>query len=273
MLSRRLLTVSVFLTVLSAYLYFFEDWRIMIWVMAIALITVMVAYVFQHQLNWWWYQRYPPGLPEEIQRMYTSVSLWYGGLSPEARNRFDTRAHLFVEAKEFIAQGFGKVAEEAKYVIAYYATLLTLGRKDFLFHKYSRVVFYLHPFLTPQFPDTVHTYEIEHEDGTLIFSLEQLMAGFMAPQKYYQTGLHAFAELYAQQYHLSGDSLVTWPDLEAIGGWSREHIAEFTGFTQEEIAPALIHHWFTHREALSRDLPHVVKPLEEWLQSSVVVDS
>jgi len=269
MLSRRLLTISLLLTGISGYLIFFADVRGLFWLLGLSFIGAMLAYVFQHQLNWWWYRRYPPSFPQEIEAMYLRSAVFYIGLGAADREKFKTRVRLFVEAKEFIAQGFDEVAEEIKYIIAYYAIATSFTKKKYLYDPYDRIVIYLHPFLSPNFSDQVHAYEIEHEDGTLIFSLEQLTAGFLHPHKYYQIGFHVFAELF-QKNHLKHvaekDYGPLWKSLADLA-WSKETVEDFTGMEQISPRPMMMHYWFSHADAMQTQAPELYKQVSDWMSA------
>lgn len=272
MLSRRLLTISVVVTLGSGYLYLFEHKSAFVWPMGIGLACVMLVYIFQHQINWWWFRRFPPKLDASARAMYARAQPYYTTLSEGARQEFDTRARLFVEDKEFIAQGPKDVAEDIKYMVAFYAVMLTLHRDTFLFKPYDRVVLYLHPFISPNYPDAVHSYELEHDDGTIIFALEQLNAGFFSPQKFYQTGLHAFAELYQRQYLADvkiEDQERVWSALEPAGGWSRKEIEDFTGLPLTSPIPVMIHHWHARHSALHDADPEIAEAIRTWMNSPV----
>lgn len=271
MFSRRLLTITLLITAVSGYLYFFEDISFGIYVFVAGILFSMSAYIFHHQIDWWWYQRNPPSLPPEMQKMYLRFGNYYHSLDLENRAKFDTRARLFVEAKEFIAQGQQDVAEDIKYMIAYSAVMLTLNKTEYLFNPYQRIVIYLHPFLSPHFPDHVHTYELEHEDGTMIFSLEQLTAGFFSPSKFYQTGLHAFAELFALTHPLPveiPDTDATWARVVQIGQRSKQAIEDFTGMTQTSVAPVLLHEYFLRGEAMRLKDRDLYEKIDLWVRES-----
>lgn len=268
MFSRRLLTITLLITVVSGYLYFFDDLSFCIYTFVAGVLLSMSSYIFHHQIDWWWYQRNPPSLPIEMQKMFLRFGNFYQTLDHENKKVFDTRARLFVEAKEFIAQGPQDVAEDIKYMIAYYAVMLTFRKAEYLFHPYHRIVIYLHPFLSPNFPDHVHTYELEHEDGTVILSLEQLTAGYFSPSKFYQTGLHAFAELFASNYRLPSEipeSGETWVRIEKTGQRSKQAIEDFTGMPQASVAPILLHQFFTAGDSMKLKDPALYEQVELWI--------
>ena len=269
MLSRRILTLSLLVTAVSAYFYFFNHVGEFIWPFGLGILLAMCAYIFQHQINWWWYKRNPPSLTDEIKHLFSRGD-FYKSLDVEARKKFEVRASLFVEAVEFIAQGAQKVPEDIKYMVAYYAVMVSFYREDFLFEPYGRIVLYAHPFLSPNHPDHIHTYELEHEDGTVIFALEQLTAGFFDPGKYYQTGLHAFAELLARRSPKPpplANQEEFWDRVSRITNWTRTAIEDFTGLKQEDPTPILVHHWFTYREKMNTWDPELTEAIGQWIKS------
>jgi hypothetical protein len=275
MLSRRLLTISLLLTAISGYLVFFTDVTAVGYYIMLGadICGAMMAYVFQHQLNWWWHRKFPPVFPGEIEQLYLRSAPFYIALSPELRREFEIRVALFIESKEFIAQGFNEVAEEIKYLIAYYAVTVSFKRGKYTFSPYDRIVIYLHPFLSPNVPDTVHAYEIEHTDGTIIFSLEQLTAGFLHPEKYYQVGYHAFAELYAGVVGPLDDSTADaiWGAVSQCTGWSKSDIENFTGLEQKSPVATAIHCWFSHNSALQSHSPVTYDEIRGWLARHTAV--
>ncbi len=271
MLSRRILTLSLLLTAVSAYLYLFQHIPGFVWGLATGVFLVTCSYIFQYQINWWWYRRYPPKFPAEMEAMYVDAGKYYAGLNTTQQAEFRMRASLFIEAKEFIAQGLKEMPEDIKYLIAYYAVMVSFEKADFMYTHYGRIVLYLHPFLSPQIPDQIHAYETEHEDGTVIFSLEQLNAGFLRPDRYYQIGLHAFAELLIRaegSLPSISDIPATWKSLEEISGWTQESISNFTGIPQTDPLPVMIHHWFTFHDKMVQMAPGISRIVQELVGKS-----
>jgi hypothetical protein len=269
MLSRRILTLSLLVTAVSAYLYFFKNIGGYVWLLGFGFVTTMCAYVFQHQINWWWYRRYPPAIADEVRHLYLRHA-FYAGLDSEKARKFEMRAALFVESREFIAQGIPDVPEDVKFIVAYYAVMVSFFREDYLFEPYKRIVIYSHPFLSPDYPEQIHTYELEHEDGTMIFALEQLNAGFLNPIKYYQTGLHAFAELLTYQSPpppVISDVVPVWDGIATLTPWTKSTIEDFTGLHQPGVIPSLTHVWFSHGHELKSRYPEWHGLIENWLRA------
>lgn len=264
MLSRRLITFFILAAGFSGYMFLLQDNRHYALPLGIAIGLAIMTYVMQYQLNWWWYRRFPPKPDPRIEAMYTRAGAFYQGLSPKDKQEFATRAALFVEAKEFISMTSDDVPEDLRYIVAYYAVALTFYTPHFLFRGYDRVAFYLHPFLSPNYPDQIHTCEVEHTDGTLIYSSEQLSAGFFSPSMYYQTGLHAMAEAFQAKYLFPAEPVFPpdiWSALEEIGGRSKGDIEDFLGLAQEDPFPVIVHHWVAYNTRFNQRLPEVAREL------------
>jgi hypothetical protein len=170
-------------------------------------------------------------------------------LSEDDKAEFSRLIGLYLADKEFISMAKGDVGEDLKHVMAFYSIMLAWKQSEPLMKNYDRIVFYPHPFLTPHFGEQVHTYEVEHVDGTIILAADQFMAGFLKPGVYYQTGLHAAAEvfhaLFMSEHHISFDSGI-WELLEQISSVSRATIEQHTGMAQEDPWPVVIHHLYSY---------------------------
>lgn len=195
MLSRRILTVLLLATCIFAILIFVQGMEQFSIPLAICILLIVPVYIFQHQLNWWFYQKFPPTLPASMHKMFLMTSQFYQSLKREQQDVFGRSVRMFVEAKEFIEKGMDDFPEDVKYIVGYYAVRSIWPDTNELFENYGRIVVYPHPFLTPNDPEIVHTVEVEHEDGTLIFSMEHLLASYFRREKFYQIGFHAFADV------------------------------------------------------------------------------
>ena len=266
MLSRRLIIFLIVGAGICGYLYFAEGMRQWLLPGGILIGLAILTYVMQYQIDWMWYKKYPPKLPESIHKLYLTAGTFYAKLSEEDRVRFGTRVTMFIAAKEFLGQGMDDIAEDLKYMVAYYAVVLTFYQDRFLFKGYDRIVFYVHPFLTPHQPDDVHTYEVEHMDGTIILTVAHLTKSFMEPTRYYCTGLHAMAEAMQVKYPVKTELTYPadiWQKLESISTITRPQIEEFTGLQQEDPWPVAVHHWHIYQARFLRDAPDLAARLKD----------
>ena len=151
-------------------------------VFMVSIIILVLLYVFQYQINEYFWKRNPPPLDLKLKSWLTHHSYLIQQLSPEDQARFEKRISLFVKLKTFTLKGEKdyELEEDSKCLIAHEFQRLTLGREDFLYKEYDQVVVYNHPFSTPNI-EVLHAAEIFSEDGVIILSREQLINGFFDP--------------------------------------------------------------------------------------------
>ncbi len=258
-MSRKLITTSGIVGLLMGYLYFGEgvEWAL-IPTIALALVF-MLSWVFQYQVDIWWTRRNAPSVDDQMRGLLTQHSDFYASLSNDDREVFDWRMGVFVVTKDFIPQGLKKIPDDAKFICAFYATWLTWYRGDHLMSPFDRIVFYIHPFMTPNYPDQVHIYEVEQVDGTTILSLNHFMLGFREPRKYYSTGLHCAIEIFLSlngvpEYTLPSD---IWARMESISTIDRQKLEAYTGMAQEDPWPVVIYHSLIYSDTFSKKEPEI----------------
>ena len=164
--------------------------------------------------------------------------------------------------KDFINKNEQAAPEDVKYILAFYAVLLTLHQESFLYDGLDRIAFYHHPFLSPAHPDDVHIAEVEMEDGTMIVSVPHLIKGHLE-KGYYNIALHLMAEAY-QKIYLKKNitwSPSTWSDLENMSSISRDQIDAYIGLPVDDPWPVAVHHQYVYRgtdlEAVVSELPQL----------------
>ena len=266
-MSRRLLTIFGALALVFGSLFLGEAIQYMMIPAGIAGLLFIVTWSTQYKIDGMWYERHPPELDASMQKLFEKSSAFYRNLTDEKKKKFGERVSLYVIVKEFIGQGQDKIAEDLKYMVAFYVVLLTWNRDDYLIPNYDRIVFYLHPFLTPHHNEDVHTYEVEHTDGTIILSIKELVMGFLSPDKYYQIGLHAAVEAYLACYSVEdfpelNDDI--WEKLEAISGFSKEKIESHIGLKQDDPRPMVVHHYISYADKFVEKSPDLYLALRDY---------
>lgn len=271
MLSRRILAITGFILAISAWRVFFEsDGRFML-PLVISILAGVMVYTFQHQIDWWWAKKSQPGLPAPMKAMLLQSNSFIHQISPEDSERFEKRMALWVAAKDFIGKGIDKLPEDLKYITAIYPVMLSLYRENFLYEDLGRMVYYPHAFLTPHMPDRVHCYEVEGEDGVMIFSTEQMMVGHIHPKKYYNILLHAFAEAHRLKYpnenypELPKDA---WQLLHRISSIPKGKLDDFIGIVQEDPWPVAVHHYFVYADAFNSVAPALFEGIRDWHENA-----
>ena len=190
-------------------------------------ILLAVFYTFSPQINWWWYQRYPPEIDSEMRRLLIRHHSFYNVLSVAEKKKFRNRMALYMIGVEFMPKGWERVPEDIKGVIAANAVHMTFKLDDFLLLPYERIVVYTAPFPSPQYPRTRHASELFEEDGVLLFSAQQVMWTFLQPDQYYNLVLHEYIKVYKSIYpdkNYPKREEADWSLLEKVSGFSEKSI-------------------------------------------------
>ena len=267
-MSRRLLVIFAVTAVILGYLFFMEKNRYMGIPMGIFVTLGIVTWVLQHQIDWWWINLRPQKLPQEIHQLFELKLPFYRDMEPEIQGDFGRKVGLYVTSKDFIGMGKEKVPDDVQYMTAAYAVTLGHAKANYMLDGYDRIVFYKHPFLTPHYGQQVHTYEVEHADGTVILAMDQFVAGFLNPGTYYQTGWHAMAEVYhaLNMANVDYPKDLNWDILEQISGVSKSKVEEHTGMAQEDPWPVAVHHYFSYPSKFEHKAPK----LHQWITDQII---
>lgn len=256
----RILSIPL---VLAALIFLYLTWEVdpaYSRYIVVPVILLALLYVLSPQVNWWWYRRHPPELKAGIRGLIERHLPYYQQLAPPEQGRFRKRMALYMEANDFKAQGMESVPEDLKAVAAACAVQLTFGLKDFLLPKFENIIYYPHPFPSPQHPEHFHASEIYEEDGVIIFSAEQLMPGFLQPFQYYNIGLHEYAKAFLASYpgHNSRRLPETiWENLQSVSGYSKNAIHQWINLKDIDPQPVAIVHFFTYPQAFQNTLPQL----------------
>lgn len=251
------------LTAIFAYLTLEVDESFSIYII-VFVILLAIIYTFSPQINWWWYTRNPPEIDKPMRNLLIQHHSFYNELSLSNKKRFRNRMALYMIAVEFMPQGWERLPEDIKGVIASNIVQMTLEQEDFLLPKFERIVVYTTPFPSPQFPKQLHASELFEEDGVLLFSAQQVMWAFLQPQQYYNLVLHEYIKAYQLSYpnkmYPEADK-VSWETVQQISGFSKEQIEGIIGLS--DISPSVASGtlFFTHLEKYQQIAP---KLCEQW---------
>ncbi|MCS6928341.1 MAG: zinc-dependent peptidase [Saprospiraceae bacterium] len=263
-----LLLLSPF--VAGALVFLYLAWKDSTYAPAIIPFVVMAAviWIFSPQINWWWYSRRPPKLPDELRTLLERGSIFYRTLSPAEKQRFQNRVALFMLGTDWMPLGWPEEQTlhlDIQLAIAVQAVTLTWNEPNFLFEKIEKVVVYPHPFPSPQY-DYLHASEFYPQDGCVLFSAEQLMSSFLRPGTMYNIGMHECAKIFIhtypeKPYPILEDSNI-WERLEACSRMSRGHVESVVGIPNLEPLPVAIHHYFLFPSTFRAILPEVADALD-----------
>lgn len=229
-------------------------------------IVVMAAiYMTSPQIDWWWYQYRPPKLPEGLVKMFVTRFPFFKNLRPEDKTKFCTRVALYMEANEFIPKGMEEVPADVRAVVAASAVQLTFRHEDYLLNKFEHIIVYPHPFPSPQYPQQWHASEIFEEDGVIMFSAEQLMAGFARPDQFFNIGLYEYAKVFMRCHpEIALPSLPhdVWQKMHLISGFPKGTVEKWVGLNDLNVLAVAVSHWFVFRERFRAVMPEMDREME-----------
>jgi hypothetical protein len=248
----------------SLYFIFFRDRDDFLYLFGISLLILMIAYVFQYQIDQIMTRGVPLGVDSPMVAMLLHTSVHFNQMSPVQRSMILDRMKRWIMRKEFINKNEQDAPEDVKYILAYYAALLTVHQQDYLYSTLDRIVFYHHPFLSPAHPDDVHIGEVEATDGTIIVSVPHLLKGHLE-KGYYNLALHLMAIAYQKSYM---QGTISWPgdiwmQLEEISGIEREKIESYLGLPVDDPWPVAVHHQLTYSGSYIPQVLEVFPQLED----------
>lgn len=256
--------------VVAGWLWFNVDEAYAVWGIPPAIILAVLI-VSRKQINWWWFQRNTPELDAPIKRLLENSDPFYQSLFPNERAEFRRRVVLYVLYHKFKGMGLDELPNDLRAGVAIKAVTISLRQDDFLMKKFAPIFLYGHPFPTPRHNE-FHTVEVDGKDGAVILSAPQLMAGVLNPRKYYDTGLHAFAEVYRHLYpHRSYPEFepANWQRLERIGRFSKNKVLNTIGLPEEKVSlwPVAVVTFFHHAVAFRREWPEMFDKIAALLKN------
>ncbi|MFN7115236.1 MAG: zinc-dependent peptidase [Saprospiraceae bacterium] len=257
----RILAIPIVIGLfIAGYLAFAIDGRYAIW-MVPPLILLAILWVLSPQINWWWYQRYPPDVAAPI-RQFLFQYPFYQRLPEGEKKRFRNRMALFVMGNNFIPQIIEKVPEDVKFMVAANAVTFLFGQDKLLFPRFENIIINPKPLPTLQYPEKYHASEIYEPDGVVLFSMEQLVRGFLESNRYFNIGLYEYAKVfrisYPQHVYPRFDENI-WETLERISGFSKEWIEQWINLPDIDPVAVSIAHFFTFPEPFLQELPEAYK--------------
>ena len=251
------------------YFIFFEDRDDLIIYCGFSLIILVIAYVFQFQIDQMMTRGVPLKLDAAMRTMLLNTAPHFRAMSPERQLLVEDRMVRWIMQKDFINKNEQDAPEDVKYILAYYAILLTLHQEAYQYSGLDRIVFYHHPFLTPGVTDDAHISEIEIEDGVLIISVPHLLMGHME-KGYYNVALHLMAEAFDHVYNIEPVQWHEdiWFSLEKISGISKTAIDDYIGIPVTNPWPVAVHHQLTYKDI---HISEVIQRLPQFADENIII--
>jgi len=119
------------------------------------------------------------------------------------------------------------------------------------------VVVYNHAFPSPK-KKFLHSAEVDHEDGLIVMSTEQLFPAMLNKHKFYNVGMHTYVEAYLNKHPTT--KLPDLPDdlspkLESISQHQLDLVRDTIGYEIENKHIIAINYFFIFSERFKEILP------------------
>ncbi len=268
MITKRLAIPFVFWIVIVLYLaYVKEIYGVSQWIFP-PLLILTALYIFNPQIEWWWYNRFPPKIDPKLKSFLLRASPFYAALSPENKDKFEKRIFFYLIGNDFSGMNMESVTEDMKATVAMYPIALTFSQNNFLLAPYERIIFYKHPFPSPNHR-FLHASETNVEDGVIIFSFEQLLQSQYRPDAFINLGYYEYAQVYSYVHNKRPAPLVNeqhWDLIENISGINRESVIKFTGYKVPSLLGCLTSMFFDHPVKLQRADPTLYNELSSFYE-------
>ncbi len=247
--------------VLYLMIFYYRDYYPPIFIVLV-LLTTSVLMVEQKINEWWAGKRKMSADPSLRNFLYTYIP-YYKGLTPQQRKDYEHELEKYMLKADFFAKLSDDLPDDIKALACIYPAIFSYQTGINLSKKYKTVVFYPHPFLTPDFSEEVHVSETNLEDGVFIYAIEHLHMGYRGSH-FFNVAIYETACAWLNE-HLEGRIVKEkCPDREEIfklGTYGDDELSRYFGMPPANDAALLIHHFFVFPENLKKAMPELYESL------------
>lgn len=250
----------VILSLFFGYHVLYLDNSDMFIYLLIFVLISMTIYMFQPQIDFFWFKNHKMELKEKEKKFLNSVSSFYVSLNDEQKIKFENRVYVFARFKGFkwVRSEKKELPQDMKLLIASNAVQITFHQEEYLFDKFDHYFAYNHDFPTPN-KQFLHSVEVNMEDKIAIFNIEVLSNSQNVNNKIFNIGLFAFAEIFIslnpQKMYPEINKDVFWEDIELISEISKEKIIGTIGYEPETLTPVLVTIFFMYNQSFKDKNP------------------
>ena len=147
-----------------------------------SMIILVLLYVFNEQINKWWWTVRPLTLEPRVKSWIETYSPFYTALDGDEKPKAESQISKLMLTKEYTLKGKKdfQLEEDMKALIAHEMYRLTYGYdSSYSYPSCEHVVMYNHPFATPDY-QFLHSFEFNREDGVLILARDAAVNGYNA---------------------------------------------------------------------------------------------
>ena len=235
------------------HVFYLENSDLFIYLVIFVVIS-MTIYMFQPQIDFYWFKNHPLELKEKEKKFLRSLSSFYASLNDEQKIKFENRAYVFVRFKgfEWIRSEKKELPQDMRLLIAANAVQITFNLEDYLFDKFDLYFGYNHAFPTPN-KQFLHSVEVNMEDKIAIFNMEVIINSQNVNNKIFNIGLFAFAEifisLHPRKMYPEINKNQFWEEMELVSGISKQKIIDIIGYEPNTLTPVMITIFFMYSQS------------------------
>ena len=264
MIPARVLGVPfVIMTLLGLYMAFTADGSGAYFIV-IGVLVLVATYVFEPAINWWWWNKYPPDLDNELTTLLEKKSVQYNALTAEQQREVRKRLFFFRKAHNFMPQGMEQSPDDVEIMIGLAPIIMTLHQEEYQFEHFENIVLYAHPFPSPQYETEFHASEIYEPDGVAMFCTSHIVRGFMQPDLYLNPAWYEYAKIFMRTYPgilPSNISAVTWEQLQQISSFPEEALQRWIGLKDLDKTAITFAYYFLFPKKFRQVLPEQANQL------------
>ena len=199
------------------------------------IVLIAAAYVLHPEIDRWYVKKYPLKLPKGMLRFISDHLPTYRLMNKDQQQAFESATSTYLKTASFMPQGFDRVPEDLKVVVAANAHILSAFRPEWntQLAEFSNIVVYRHPFPSPQFPEHLHSSELYVQDRVILLCADHFMKAFRSPGEFFNTAMYEWAKVIflktKPEFKLD---IATLPE---ISGFENEVIVEYIGLPESYI--------------------------------------
>ncbi len=260
-LSYLIATPFVILVSVLGYFVFLENQNQYVIPLLIFVIIIVALYMFQPQIDFYYYKKNPRLLGHKDRLLLKNVSSFYNSLNETQREKFEKKVYIFMRAKDFkwVKKEKENLPQDMKLLVAANAIQISMALEDYLYSEFDNYFVYSHPFPTPD-KQFLHSVEVNFEDKTAIFDLDAIMKSQNIDNKVFNVALFAFAEIFIHLYPNKNypdiDKNTFWTNIESISTITKDSIISTIGYEPEPLLPVLIVIFFMYPDDFKSVLPN-----------------
>jgi len=238
---------------------------------------VILVLVFKHQIDWWWYSKFPPTIDEDAQKFLEEYFPYYRNLSAENRANFGARLRMFNFDKEYISKELETIPGDVRLLTAASAIQVTFGIKGGLLRHWGQIVLYRQPFHTPS-RQYFHTGEVHYEDGCIILAVDDMIRGITKQQSNYNIAIHHMALAFQYEHKIKDKDFFFFdapagedPEeaflkkMAVVRGWDGLPELPYKQLETDEIFGICVEHFFATPVKFKTYLPKIYQGLKDIL--------